>query len=440
MNMLTIPELKDALVGEVAERGDWVVANLETDVSWPVVYQKHEFDGMIFYIMPLAKGHYPAIALRRYGETLAEARSALLRFLSALSWVQSSGAIVASFTAGAIPRPQSREKSFGHIITADLNLCDMPRIANPAQGLALALMREGRGLNHPAYAFLSFYRVLEAAMGNGKQRGQWITDNIDRMLDRRGLEALAELRKAGITEVGEHLYKSGRMAIAHAASQPIINPDDASDYDRIANELPVMRGLAELAIEDLLGIKTRHTAFAEHLYELDKFKMRIGSDRVAAIMDGKLPDKRETIDLPVVDVELRRREPYPPFRGMNPVHVSQERQGLQLVYQSRDGLVEIEFLLDFKEERLRFDWQNGIRGRDDGSANAAKNGAAICRFILEYVGNGELHIFDSETRDLLSRVDAFIPVNYWANDKALTAQISHWNAEAQRRAPGEAAK
>jgi Methylamine utilization protein MauJ len=30
------------------------------------------------------------------------------------------------------------------------------------QGRArLALMREGRGLNHPAYAFLSFYRILE---------------------------------------------------------------------------------------------------------------------------------------------------------------------------------------------------------------------------------------------------------------------------------------
>jgi hypothetical protein len=29
-------------------------------------------------------------------------------------------------------------------------------------------MREGRGLNHPGYAFLSFYRVLEVALPNGQ--------------------------------------------------------------------------------------------------------------------------------------------------------------------------------------------------------------------------------------------------------------------------------
>jgi hypothetical protein len=39
-------------------------------------------------------------------------------------------------------------------------------------------MREGRGINHPAYAFLSFFKVLEVAFPDGKKRATWIDDNV----------------------------------------------------------------------------------------------------------------------------------------------------------------------------------------------------------------------------------------------------------------------
>ncbi|WP_037500416.1 methylamine utilization protein MauJ [Sphingomonas jaspsi] len=433
MVMPEILELKDALVGEIAEVGDWIVANLETSIAWPVTYQKQDFDGRTFFLIPLANDHYPAVALKRGEDKLNDAKSAILRFTSAMSWVESSGAIVVGFTGGRRPVPLRREKSFGHTITRDLNLTDLAEGLDERQGLALALMREGRGLTHPAYAFLSFYRVLEAAMPDGKVRKQWQTDNIDAIMDRQGLEALEELKKAGIKDVGGHLYKSGRMAIAHAQSDPIINPDDASDFDRIAGELPVMRGLAELAIERVLGVKTRSTIFREHLYELAGFKALIGAERCASIDSGEIGRAGEGIELPLIDVELRRKEPFPPLHGMRPVEAHQENRRLELWYRSADDLVDMRFALDFAEERLTFDWMNDIRAGDDGSARAAENAAALNRFILEYVGNGELHIFNSDDRSLLSRVDAFIPCNYWADHDGLNKKIEDWNAEAARR-------
>lgn len=435
MMKLEIVDLAEALVGEIAEPGNWIIANLETAISWPVTYQAYAYDGLRFYIIPLTRGRAPAVAVRRGDESLQACRSALLRFLSAMSWTQSAGAIVTSFSADALPRPQPRVSEFGMSITGDLNLCYLPIPPSATSALALALMREGRGLNHPAYAFLSFYRVLEAAIPVGKDREAWVEANLDHILDHSGRDALKKLTASGIEDVGAHLYRSGRMAIAHAKADPIINPDDAADYDRIFGELPIMRGLAELAIETILDVPTRSTVYREHLYELSGFKDRLGAPKMAEILSPEI--LAGDVDLPIIDVELRRKEAYPPLRSMQPIHAEKRGQTLLLVYRSTDDLVEFHFTLDFAEERIRFEWDKDIHWEDDGSAVAADHAAALWRFVLEYVGNGELHFYDSETQSLLGRVEAFIPNNYFADHEALNSRIDEWKAEAEaRRAPG----
>ena len=96
--------------------------------------------------------------------------------------------------------------------------------------------------------------------------------------------------------------------------------------------MPVIRGLAELAIERVLGIKTSHTVFNEHLYELAGFKTRIGSERSALIEAGKEPCDGDAIDLPAIDIELRGKEPFPPLNGMHPIHAQHVGKCLKLVY------------------------------------------------------------------------------------------------------------
>jgi hypothetical protein len=47
---LKIPTQKEVFVGELAESGDWIVANVRTDGFWPVNAQKVAYRGHAFWI------------------------------------------------------------------------------------------------------------------------------------------------------------------------------------------------------------------------------------------------------------------------------------------------------------------------------------------------------------------------------------------------------
>src|SRR3546814_17703458 len=87
--------------------------------------------------------------------------------------------------------------------------------------------------------------------------------------------------------------------------------------------------------------------------------------------------------------------------------------------------------MDFHEERLRFDWQTGIKARDNGTPNAALIQAEPTRSTRDYIGNGQIHIYDSETRELLSRLEAFIQVNFFLVHKGVEKEIAS-NTEERR--------
>lgn len=95
----------------------------------------------------------------------------LHRALSVLAWLQDTGAVVVQISGGNLPRMMGRPQSIGNAIRDEFDLSDLPLIGGVAGKLALALVREGRGLNHPGYSFLSFFRALETAIPNGPARG-----------------------------------------------------------------------------------------------------------------------------------------------------------------------------------------------------------------------------------------------------------------------------
>lgn len=434
MKSLKILDFNEVLVGEIAEKSHWLAATLETNMCWTIRTEKVSYLENDYFFVPITTTTGPAVVTKIRNEERNDVRSRMLRFLSALSWSQRSGILVKSFREGGLVRTLVIDSNRGQAITEDLFISYLPEPKDDLSRIALGLMREGLALNHPAYAFLSFYRVLEAAIPKGKMRGEWVNRTVSEIKKKGDSQkVLDSLEKLGVADISHHIYKTRRMAIAHASELPIADPDDASDFENIQSELPLMRDLAEKAIENVLGIKTTSQMFCDHLYELDGFKDSIGSAQLTRILAGKNPSEGESIDLPIIDVEMRRSEPFDSLRSMRPVHVAQHGQCLQIVYQSTNGLVEIIFVLDFKNERLIFDWQCGLVSRDDGSTAAARHAAELSRFILEYIGNGELHIFDSETRKLISRVDAFIPTNYMVNDEALNRLIQEWREEATRR-------
>jgi len=355
-----------------------------------------------------------------------------MRFLSALSWVERAGYLVDGFTGGSLPRPMGREKTMGFSLSDEFDLSYFPEPANERALLALALMRGGRALNHPAYAFLSYYRVLEVALPDGKKRERWIDSKIDAFGDHRTKEAIANLRANSVSDIGRHLYKSNRQAIAHSGEKPIIDPDDPSHGRRLWSEMPIIRSLAELAIETILGVETTTTVYRKHLYELAGFKEILGPQLVTQLAKGdELSGVK--IDIPALDIRIRRREPYPPLSNMSVQEIGQDRSIIRLLLQTTDGRGLLSLGLDFAEERLLFEVLEDLQYSDDGSADAADAVAEMERFMKEYFGNGPLHIYNAETGDLLSRKDNFLPVNMMPNPAGSDLQIAYWRRLAEMR-------
>jgi hypothetical protein len=161
---LEIPDLKDVITGELAQNGEWVVAHISTNSYWPVTSQKVRWRGVDIWITPVTKTSFPALAMMvPPGKSRAECEELLMRFLSMLSWVEERGFMVEGVGGGNLPRPMGRHKEHGIATCDEFDLSYFPEITNKDAMLALALMREGRGLNRAGYAFLSFYRVLEVS-------------------------------------------------------------------------------------------------------------------------------------------------------------------------------------------------------------------------------------------------------------------------------------
>lgn len=430
--MLTIPDVNDVIQGELAVRGEWVTANVATSMTWPVKAQKVRYGDLDFWVMPVMKNYYPTIAVNKPANIdRHECERAIMRFLSALCWVESSGALVDGFSGGNLPRPMGRQKEFGFAICEQFELEYLPEPLERRARRALALMREGRGINHSALAFLWFYRILESAIG-GKKRGEWIEAHLDKVRGIRAKEVVKKLRAEGI-DIGTHIRESGRNAIAHAKGDSIIDPDDPEETRRLWSELPLMEALAELVIEEEFDIETAHTVFEKHLYELEGFKKILGPDLIDKLVCGEDVGAGVLVDVPTMSIEIAGKPPYPPLTNLRPIHLTQRDQDVLLGLSSENGCFGIRFVLDFKEERVNFDINNDLHAEDDGTAEGAEGIAEIGRFTRDYWMNGKLRIVSSDAGELISRKDAFVPVNCWLDHDAANELIERWKNLAKKR-------
>jgi hypothetical protein len=276
---LEIPTHEKVFVGELAERGKWIVANIQTNSHWSITSQKVRWRGVDIWIVPIMKGFYPAVAMMVPPGKQVECEELLMRFLSMLSWVKERGFMVegGGFSGGSLPTPMGRDEDRVVSICDEFDLSYFPEVTDEKALLALGLMREGRGLNHVGYAFLSFYRVLEVAFSTDSQRIAWISAALANLTGHGVKEAIDAINAQGVADIGRHLFQSGRCAMAHANRKPIVDPDKPADLRRLGAELPIVRALAAKAIEDELGVETSHTVYRKHLYELLASKKSLGA-------------------------------------------------------------------------------------------------------------------------------------------------------------------
>ena len=424
---LVISNHNEILTEDLKQRANWIVANIETSIAWPVKVQKITYKEYDYWIIPVTRDAYPGIAARVEGVSREEQQRKIMRLLSIISWVEDKGVALKSFTGGSYPHPQSRHSESGFIIRDNFDFTYLPDIDDENAMLALALMREGRSLNHPGYSFLSFFKVLEVTVGKGNKRKAWMSNALSQINDYRAKEAITKIHDQGVSEVAKHLYESGRCAIAHASSHPIINPDDPTHSQRLYNELRVIEKLAELAIEEKLGVQTSFTVYKEHLYELAGFKNIFGQDLINRITLGKQALEGEQVCIPKINVQLRGRTPFTSLENLIPVSLLQDEAVLILKFGHEDGSVQFRFQLNFIEERLEFDIFNDIFViPDNGTPAFAEVMVDLTSFTKWYLSNGSLEIINSDSGEEIARKDAFIPENIIVYPEKFDNDIERW--------------
>jgi len=419
---------------ELRRGGKWVCLNIEPTFPWPVRPQSVKFGGQTLWLIPLTQEDHPGVAIRRPPEMAQEdAESLLYRFLSVIAWRQDAGIVVAHRTGGSMPFMMGLNRKVGFAIRDEFDFTELICPEEEGPRIALALMREARSLNHHGYAFLSYWRVLELAFTKSRERVAWMEATLP-TLDGPGIkEAKESIAAQGVKNICSHLFESGRCAIAHATGKPVINPDDPRDALRLYRELPLVREMAVRAVEERFGIATRSTEYREHLYELRGWKEVLGEQLMGAVAAGTERALGESVDLPLIHVRLRTNPPYKPFERMTPKSIEQQGNELLLIYATEDRLMEIRFWLAPAEERLKFEIFDGIYGSDNGSLASAEYKQESLRFYRDYMLNGELQMWNAETGALLSRLDAYLPVNMMLNLEDCNAGIAAAGAEVERR-------
>lgn len=428
-----ILEYKDALTDELRKPGDWIVAYIVPSRPWPVRAQRIVYLDQEFWIIPVTSDAYPGVAVRVGGQSQKVLRERILRFVSVLSWIENGGASLVSFGGGSHLHAYKRPEGVGVTVCNQLDLRYLPSITDQKSKLALALMREARGLKHIAYSFLTFWRVLEVAVGKSNITA-WMPGALSRITDHRAKEALTEIMSSGVTDASKHLYISGRCAVAHAGSNPIIDPDQPEDSWRLARERPLVEALAVLAIEEKLGVQTSSTVYRQHLYELGGFKRILGDDVLEAVLQRKKLPEEAVIELPRIDIGLTNKGPFAALTGLNPTNFAYGDGLVLLSFERQDRLLQVQFALNFKDERLEFNIHDAVYGpQDDGSPEWADIRADLQEFLKWYYLNGCLSISDSETCELVARKDEFIPENVMVDPAAFDKEIKKWREVAEER-------
>jgi hypothetical protein len=431
------------LFGLTAPR--WYVAGVRGAMAWPLSPSLVVYRGQRLILTPPIGSMLPAVVMPRTDGIAgtAHARQLVSGFLSSLAWVERDGVRIEIAHEGpfAMPPPDPR---FAQTVARHFDADYLPEPSDQRGRIALALYREGLNLTriNVAYAFLSFYKVINYIRPeNGAKQKKWITAALVSVRGRAATDRLAALRAE--KDVAHYLYVSCRCAVAHAGNGETVDPEDPEDERRLRADLPLIRELAEIAIEQEIGIKSARTVYEEHLYELAGFKEHLGQAVVDAVLSG--PDAVAAIpatDFPVVSIGLVGKPPYEALTGLEPrtLEVVPERPGLLLVDVSSTPVrVAARICLDFAEERLVIDaFSGGIAVDDDGSSDAARAAASVACFQRDLILNGRLEVRDAETGRRLGRKDGFIPLNIdpGRSAEALQKRVDHFLKLASERDAG----
>lgn len=232
----------------------YVMVSVSSGVPWPVDDQLAEFGGRAIRLVPPRRDEsgelraYPLAAIECLpGDSEVTLVRVIRRFVNALSWREQAGIREVSVTYGAPLRTGTRIPDNG--TTTAFDTADLPDPSDDRARMALAFYGEGMALMHVhiPYSYLSFFKVLNVRFANGPEQVAWINAQCAADALPHCAERLDAIRKTE-PDVGAYLYGSGRCAVAHSFADPLVDPNEIADQQRLSLDLPVVRAIAAILI------------------------------------------------------------------------------------------------------------------------------------------------------------------------------------------------
>lgn len=392
-----------------------MTAGVASSITWPSFDVCVEYAGDEYFLRGSERegeSSPPCITIACNGEQDVDAAlGKIYRFTSILSWFKSGYVDVSGYVWGSDPilyGSRTVYSTMGIAGAKSFSCNHMPVIEDENVRKALAFWREGRRLDevHDSYAFLSFYKVIESQFHDGRARGNWITSHIDQLTD-RAAKRVAELRTAGV-DVSDHLFGSGRCAVAHASFEgEIVDPDVPADRKRLSADLVIMEELARIYIRDELKIPDSLSLYGTR-NRLAPWDELLPPDTLDTLRKGGTPTDASALNGLTVAVGLWPDGAIPGLERST-MHVDAVKNGvIRVVVVNERQTIRMVFFLDYRSGQIHTSLYDGRLGYGDNRPDE-NDVRAYATFFYNVFGNGiaELTYGDYEPVDCM----IFTPVN-----------------------------
>lgn len=233
---------------------------VETKIEWPRKEAVITFGQWEIISFPPSQDHDASLHLDliRAGMSDLEAISVFNQLLSIASWLDDTFAVLLpGWSGNPVPGRTPRQTRRWPSSILDSWCNSWQPLKDERARRALAIYREAVNMEtfHSApYAVLGFYKILESAYGEGKERTWRLEKEVAQLLSKRDVSE-RQLREIGFTledsprQIAEFLKKAGRDAVAHANKDPVVNPDDARHQHRMSVAASILRAAARSCIQ-----------------------------------------------------------------------------------------------------------------------------------------------------------------------------------------------
>ena len=396
----------------------WVTICFDTGGDFAKPSYFVEYEGFLIEIKRGAstEGHNLYIETTKNKDNYGKTIEIGFRFLSELAWLFNDRVEVLTYGGSSNCRipVQTWNRKFNRILNT-IHLEDYEQVAfNNEQKLALGIYREGISSNSKFYEFLSYFKIINMKNHTSSAQENWINNNIHKLHSSKKL--LDELKKEGITNFGEHLYASGRCAIAHASlksGDPIADADSYEDNNRISRELPLIKDLAEIFIQEELKVPDRFEAFRITL--LKKFRELFGENLIEEVITQDNINTKNFPKMPKISFRIyKESREFFSLEGLNFEVILADKGIILLSNESQDWPLHTEFTIDFPMREVKFDVMNVKINKDHPKFDIFL--LDFYYFLKAYFPNGRLEIWNDEKQELMARLLPFIPVNICPRD------------------------